>query len=79
MKRGCDLLILFLQIKIKRSQRAAAPTGIARNPANNPDGCIVFQATDAFASRLAPTGDLCLSHLQCGSEPAREEAESVAA
>ncbi|EJM39033.1 hypothetical protein PMI23_02502, partial [Pseudomonas sp. GM24] len=26
MKRGCDLLILFFTIKIKRSQRAAAPT-----------------------------------------------------
>ena len=27
MKRGCDLLILVFSIKIKRSQRAAAPAG----------------------------------------------------
>ena len=27
MKRGCDLLILFLRIKIKRSQRAALLQG----------------------------------------------------
>jgi hypothetical protein len=26
---GCDLLILFFRIKIKRSQPSAAPTGIA--------------------------------------------------
>ncbi|PTT28266.1 hypothetical protein DBR18_17045 [Pseudomonas sp. HMWF021] len=55
MKRGCDLLILFLRIKIKRSQRAAAPTDIACTPSNNPDGRFVFQATDAFASKPAPT------------------------
>ncbi|MEB2632045.1 hypothetical protein SOP94_27005, partial [Peribacillus frigoritolerans] len=27
---GCDLLILFFRIKIKRSQRTAAPTKIMR-------------------------------------------------
>ncbi|KAB0512254.1 hypothetical protein F7R05_18815 [Pseudomonas koreensis] len=32
----------------------------------------------SFASRLAPTGDLCRSQIQCGSEPAREEARTVA-
>ena len=30
VKRGCDLLILFFKIKIKRSQRAAAPTEVLR-------------------------------------------------
>ncbi|WP_282359239.1 hypothetical protein, partial [Pseudomonas sp. PS01303] len=29
---GCDLLILFFKINIKRSQPSAAPTGIVSSP-----------------------------------------------
>jgi hypothetical protein len=36
--------------------------------------CVVW--SDAFASRLAPTGDRIS---KCGSEPAREEAGNVSA
>ncbi|WP_126359746.1 hypothetical protein [Pseudomonas fluorescens] len=52
---GCDLLMLFLQIKIKRSQPSAAPTGclLAVNPGNNsaPRPTVYSDALDTFNRR----------------------------
>ncbi|PNB74132.1 hypothetical protein C1X64_11565 [Pseudomonas sp. GW456-E7] len=39
---------------------------------------IFSEADDAFASKPAPTGDLCTAQIPCGSGLAREEARKSA-
>jgi hypothetical protein len=58
---GCDLLILFLKIKVKRSQPSAAPTGESRSAH---DLLILFLKIKVKRSQssAAPTGETGSAH-----------------